>query len=439
MSMVLDKNDTVLQRLLKERIGVFPILLYVVIAVIVFLAAEFNKIPNDMIGGFAVLMTMGLFLEYVGSRVPILKDIGGKVICTIFLPSAMVYYGFIHASAVNAITSTMKNANFLYFFVSCLITGSILGMDRELMINGVVKMIIPLILGSFFAVFVGLVVALLFGVEIKRAFFFIITPIMAGGLGEGAVPLSIAYSEILHGSQAEFLAELLPAALIGNLVAIILAGVLRRIADRKPHLTGNGVLIKVSEKDGGEGHISDINNHEAIDFNLMGGGLLTSCVLFVFGSLTSNIFGMPAPIILIFAVAIAKYFRLLPAYIETGAYQLYKFLSSTLVWALLVGVGVVYTPWKNVLSALTLEYIMICTSAVVAMTICGFYIGRFLNMHPIESALVTSCHAAFGGTGDIAILTASDRMSLIAFAQLSTKFGGVAMIIFSTMLLKFVS
>lgn len=438
MSTLLQENDHLLQKIIKEKVGPFPLFLYVIIAVVVILAAEYNKLPNDLIGGFSALMVLGLFLEYVGSRLPVLKQVGGKVICTIFVPSAMVYYGFIQPSAVAAITTTMKNANFLYFFVSCLITGSILGMDRSAMISGFVRMIIPLVLGSFVASAIGLLVAFLFGIDIKHAFFFIITPIMAGGLGEGAVPLSVAYSEILHISQEKVLAQLLPAALIGNLVAIILAGILRRIAIARPELTGNGSLI-VSTHNNQSDEIKDINSHEKTDFSLMGGGLLISCVFFVFGSLTSNIFELPAPIILIFVVAIVKYFRLLPSYIETGAYQLYKFLSTTLVWALLVGVGIVYTQWSNMLSAFTLEYILICASTVISMTICGFYIGKYLNMYPIESALVTSCHSAFGGTGDIAILTAADRMSLIAFAQLSTKFGGVAMIIVSTLLLKLIS
>lgn len=50
----------------------------------------------------------------------------------------------------------------------------------------------------------------------------------------------------------------------------------------------------------------------------------------------------------------------------------------------------------------------------------GFFIGKYLNMYPIESAIVTGCHSGLGGTGDVAILSASNRMELMPFAQIST-------------------
>jgi len=57
-------------------------------------------------------------------------------------------------------------------------------------------------------------------------------------------------------------------------------------------------------------------------------------------------------------------------------------------------------------------------------------------MYPVESAIVTACHSGLGGTGDIAILTASNRMELMPFAQISTRIGGAAMIVLATLLMK---
>jgi len=45
-------------------------------------------------------------------------------------------------------------------------------------------------------------------------------------------------------------------------------------------------------------------------------------------------------------------------------------------------------------------------------------------MYPIESAIVTAAHSGQGGTGDIAILTAANRMQLMPFAQIATRIGG---------------
>jgi Na+/citrate or Na+/malate symporter len=47
-----------------------------------------------------------------------------------------------------------------------------------------------------------------------------------------------------------------------------------------------------------------------------------------------------------------------------------------------------------------------------------------MNMYPIEAAIVNACHSGQGGTGDVAILTAANRMTLMPFAQIATRIGG---------------
>jgi malate:Na+ symporter len=49
-------------------------------------------------------------------------------------------------------------------------------------------------------------------------------PIMVGGVGEGAIPLSLGYSEMLHQPQGELFAEVLPIVMLGSLTAILLSG-----------------------------------------------------------------------------------------------------------------------------------------------------------------------------------------------------------------------
>jgi malate:Na+ symporter len=54
----------------------------------------------------------------------------------------------------------------------------------------------------------------------------------------------------------------------------------------------------------------------------------------------------------------------------------------------------------------------------------GAFVGRLLGMYPIESAIINACHSGQGGTGDVAILTAANRMQLMPFAQIATRIGG---------------
>ncbi len=103
---------------------------------------------------------------------------------------------------VKAITDFTKFTNFLYIYIATIIVGSILGMDREVLIKGFLKIFAPLALGSVAAALVGTLVGTLLGLGPYKTFFFIVVPIMAGGVGEGAIPLSIGYAAILGVQQA---------------------------------------------------------------------------------------------------------------------------------------------------------------------------------------------------------------------------------------------
>jgi malate:Na+ symporter len=294
-------------------------------------------------------------------------------------------------------------------------------------------MFVPLAVGTIAAVIAGILVGFLFGHSPANTFFYIIVPILGGGIGEGVLPLSIAYSEILGVAQPDLIAKLIPAALVGNVFAIIFAGLLKRFGEKKPQYSGNGLLVKTGED---KELLAQQGTEKPVDFPLMGAGLLIACSFFIFGGLMSKFVGIPGPIIMILAAAFIKVARLMPAKMEQGSYHMYRFISSSLTYPLLVGLGALYVPWNDLIKAFTPSYIIICFSVVLAMISSGFFIGFLLKMYPVESAIVTSCHSGLGGTGDVAILSASNRMGLMPFAQISTRIGGVGMVILAAFLLK---
>ncbi|MEM8266957.1 2-hydroxycarboxylate transporter family protein, partial [Morganella morganii] len=99
---------------------------------------------------------------------------------------------------------------------------------------------IPMLCGEIVGMLVGMGVGMALGLEPFQIFFFLILPIMAGGVGEGAIPLSMGYAAILHMEQGVALGRILPIVMLGSLTAIVIAGLLNQLVKRYPHLTGEG-------------------------------------------------------------------------------------------------------------------------------------------------------------------------------------------------------
>ncbi|KAB0495850.1 2-hydroxycarboxylate transporter family protein [Pseudomonas vancouverensis] len=423
-----------LKRLCAYEIGVIPLPVFLGIALIVYLSAHLGFLPKNMIGGLAVIMTMGVFFGQLGSRLPILKEIGGGAILCLMLPSILVFYGFFGAPTIDATKLLMKDANFLYFVIASLVVGSILGMSRFILVQGMLRMFIPLLVGTLAAVTSGLLVGKLVGYSFHHTFFYIIVPIIGGGIGEGILPLSLAYSAILGGTPDLYVAQLAPAAVVGNIVAIICAGYLSRLALKRPDINGQGSLIR-AKAENDRFQIKE-ESSPAVDFRVMGAGVLLICAFFVLGGLLEKVFGIPGPVMMILAAVLFKYVRLLPQRLEQGAHTFYKLVSSAFIWPVMIGLGMLYVPLDSVVKVFSAGYVLVCVTVVVSMTVAGFFIGNLMKMYPIESAIVTCCHSGLGGTGDVAILSASNRMSLMPFAQISTRIGGASTVILATILLR---
>ena len=103
-------------------------------------------------------------------------------------------------------------------------------MDRQVLIKGFLKIFVPLAVAGT----VGTLIGVVLGLGAYHTFFYIVIPIMAGGVGEGAIPLSIGYSEILHQEQGVLFAQVLPPIMLGSLTAILLSGLLNWVGKKTP-------------------------------------------------------------------------------------------------------------------------------------------------------------------------------------------------------------
>ena len=314
-----------------------------------------------------------------------------------------------------------KASNFLYLFIACIIVGSILGMDRHVLIKGFLKIFVPLAAGSIAAGAVGTLVGTALGLGTSHTFFYIVVPIMAGGVGEGAIPLSIGYSESLHQDQGLLFATVLPPVMLGSLTAIILSGTLNYLGKRYPAYTGEGRL-QPGEHDELDANQKEITGHVDVDHIAAAG--VTALTLYVVGIMCHRLFGLPAPVAMLFIAVLLKLTQAVSPPLQEGAFVVYKFFSTAVTYPLLFAIGVSLTPWDKLIAAFNLPTIITIVATVATLMAVGALVGTWMKMYPIDTAIVTACHSGQGGTGDVAILTAANRMTLMPFAQIATRIGG---------------
>ncbi|SHH64595.1 citrate carrier protein, CCS family [Caloranaerobacter azorensis DSM 13643] len=405
---------------------------FILVTFVVLLATYMGVLPKGMIGAYPIMMVIGAIFNEIGNRTPIVKDyLGGGPIVVIFGSAALITYGLLPKATGEIITNFMKGEGFLSFYIAALITGSILGMDRKLLIKAAVRYLPAIIAGVVAALgLVGLVGGLI-GFGAKKAILYIGLPIMGGGMGAGAVPLSKIFGEALKVDPKEMLSVMIPALALGNALSIVVAGLLDKIGKIKTNLTGNGKLLKENIEE-----VKQEERTEKIDYRNLGIGLLLSTTFFVWGKILAKFIPIHSYALMIISVAIIKAVGIVPRKYEVGAFQWFRFIMVNLTPALLVGIGIAYTDLNAVISSFNLQYILLVTVTVIGAVLGSGIVGSLLGFYPIESAITAGlCMANMGGTGDVAVLSASKRMNLMPFAQISSRIGGAFMLILATILL----
>ncbi|EIZ81432.1 citrate carrier protein [Methylobacterium sp. GXF4] len=409
---------------MEVRVGIIPLPVYLLLLALVVAFAVRGKISGEVTVMIAVLVVGGFTCAEIGRRIPWLRAVGGSSLVTIFLPSFLVAHQLLPAPLAQAVTTFTKSTNFIYLFITAVVVGSILSMDRRVLIQGFAKIFVPLALGSLAGLLVGGSVGWLVGIGFWRSILYVVVPVMAGGVGEGAIPLSVGYAEALGVDHGGMLGQILPLVFFGNLVAIICCGALNTLGKRRPDLTGNGRLQPTADGEADPGHGSIHRDTSGIDVATVAAGGITGIAIYVFGTLIHALIGLPAPVAMLFLVVIAKLLRAVPASLEEGARVVFRFFVVAVTYPLLFSTAVALTPWHELVEAFHPANLVTIVATVLALISTGYVVGRWLAMYPIETAIVNACHSGLGGTGDVMILTAAERMELMPFAQVATRIGG---------------
>ena len=401
----------------------------------------FDIIPNQLIGAIAVMFTLGIIFGEIGERIPIWnKYCGGGAILVFLVLGLMTYKGLLPQNVLDISKGWMNDYSFLNLFISFLVVGSLLGLDRQLLMKSAVLYLPAILAGLVGAGVFGILGGLVFGktpVEIITAY---VLPIMGGGAGAGAVPMAQVYSDVTGQPADGYLSFALAILAVGNLISVLFAVILNAVGIFFPQLTGNGVLVK-GNKD------VEVEEKKAVTPTMddVAAGIFLTAGFFVLATLVAkkilpSIFGVAIPnfaYLIIFA-ALANVFNLIPENLKAGAQRCQQFCASKMIWIQMAGCGITLINFEEMLGVLSFGNLAIAFLIVFGCVVGTMLFGGLVGFYPVESAITAGlCMANMGGAGDLAVLGAAKRMELMSYAQISSRIGGAIVLLLGSLIFQF--
>ncbi|MGY0217034.1 citrate/sodium symporter CitS [Endozoicomonadaceae bacterium StTr2] len=417
------------QKVLQFELYGMPAPVFLLAFITIALAHTFDLLPKNLIGALAIMFVIGGVFGEIGKRLPFWNRYIGGAPVLIFLGTAwLVYAGILSNRDSAVIEAMMQDYKFLDLFIAVLITGSILPINRRLLLRSLIGYI-PAILASVAgAMALGVLAGWIFGIDSKEIISLYVLPIMGGGNGAGAIPMAEIYEATTGYPREQFYSVAISILTIANIIAILSASLLDRLGKHYPSLTGEGQLVQRGALE----VLEDEPPRRKLTTRDLVAGLALAVTFYVLAIIFAKVI-FPgwgdvkihpyAYMVLLIAVVNATGF--VPAELKEGSRRVADFFSVHVVWLLMVGVGVAYTDLGEIIAALSLTNIAIATLIVVGAILGAALGGKLFGFYPIDSAITAGlCMANRGGTGDLEVLAASNRMSLLCYAQISSRMGG---------------
>lgn len=415
----------------------------VISSIIILLTAYTGALSKEYISIMGLIMAYGVIFYEIGERLPIWNSyIGGGVLMCFFGTAIIMQFHLVPGAYVGDIHEFIsgKFINFLTTFNVILIVGSVLSLDRKVLLKSFVGYI-PTIMGALIVSMVfGIAGGMIFGISPADILIKYVLPIMGGGNGAGAVPLSQIYERITGDPAINYYGFAIIILTVANILSIISAGLLNKLGDVKPNLTGNKkTLLRGADK-----LAKETEDKYTPTIKDIGAALFLTCTCYALAQIFAKfilptVFGAPIHefAYLIIFVTILSAFGVIPSYIRAGAKWLQNFMASACSLILMAGLGFEFN-LVALAESCTISNVFIALSIVIGAVVGAGVVGYMVGLYPIDSAITAGlCMANRGGNGDIAVLGASRRMSLIAYAQLSTRLGGGIVLVLGSFIFSF--
>lgn len=434
-----EKKTSVIDEL--KNMGGLPWWLYLICAGVVLAVAFTDTLGYDATAFIAVTMALAIILYKIGKILPIWNTyIGGGLLMVFFGTAVLKQLNLIPEKYVDLINNTVQgDVSILNVFIICLIMGSILSLDRKVLLRSFGGYIPSILGGLAGAALLGCGVGLIFGVKPIDMIIKYVLPIMGGGNGAGAVPLSQIYEQISGEPAANYYSFAIIVLTIANLFCIIAGALLNRLGEMRPELTGDGKnIMPVDSK------LIKEDVKVKVTLNDYTGTLLLCGTVYAVGRLFSKVL-LPTVLgaqihtfaySIIFVVILAAT-GIVPANIRVAAKNVQGFMVSIVGLMCMVSMGVDFD-LGELAAACSPANLLIALVIVIGAILGSGLVGKLVGFYPIDAAVTAGlCMANRGGSGDIAVLGAAHRLDLISYAQLSSRVGGGIVLIIASFFFSF--
>lgn len=425
-----------MEKLKGTKILGFPLWMFLILNVIMIFLASKDWMLTNMVGALAFALLVGTLLGWVGDHIPVWKTwFGGGMLFTCLAAGAMNTFNLVGESTKEALNTFNGDTGFLDLYILVLITGSVLAVDRKMLLKSFAGYIPTIIVGVIGALSLAGLVGAVTGIGAVEAITTFAIPVMGGGNGAGIQPMSRMWADATGGDASAWYASAFAVISLGNLVAVFMSALLNKLGQARPALTGNGKLMPNAQNE--DNKTEKVKPTAADYITGLGLGLCCFCISDLYAKHISIInnhlelgFSIHTFAFMVILMAILNITNILPANVKAGARAMQQFFVKYMSFPLMitVGIGTNLSDYAKVFTNMSNLLIIIAT--VIGAMIGTFIMARLLHMYPVETMLTAGlCMANGGGAGDVQCLGAANRMEMMSYAQISSRIGGAIMLI----------
>lgn len=402
--------------------------IFMLFTAITLIGAYTGIFPNNVIGVISFLMIIGTLLQFVGSKIPILGSyLGGGALFPMFGGALLVAFHLLPNGMYDSVNGLFKSG-VMDIQISALIVGNILGVINPKTLKAASLKYLPVIFFSQIAtVLFVMLVAFVLRMDVNHALFYVSLPCIAGGSAGATLILPTMFSGYLGVETSVLVGPMIGALIISNIIAIMGAGALGGLGKKFPKLSGNGQLINDPELEKTMREAPKLPDIK--DVAQLGTGLIATLVVYLLGFILSHFVPAIATYVwMLILCAVANLTGIVPKEIRDCCVYFLNFCIKAFGHVCLFILGIASLDLKAAASVISLQSFIIILATVFAMTVLPMLLARWFKLYPVEAGMTAGlCSCNIGGMGDLAVLTAGDRLSLMPFARVSTSLGGAMM------------